>query len=33
MDGIIDLETEAGLLHGQLYWREFFYLIAHATPN
>ena len=20
-------------LHGQLYWREFFYLLAHATPN
>ena len=20
-------------LHGQLYWREFFYLVAHATPN
>merc|ERR1719424_1500482 len=20
-------------LHGQLYWREFFYLLLHATPN
>ena len=20
-------------LHGQLYWREFFYLLSHATPN
>ena len=31
--GCDDATTPPQSLHGQLYWREFFYALQHATPN